>query len=404
MMFNRLAEATAHSRLAWSPAVALLGARQIGKTTLARQIAAQRPGSLYLDLESAADRARLERPDIFLRANRERLIVLDEIQHTPELFNELRGEIDADRRPGRFLILGSASFELLRQSQSLAGRLAIVDMAPLLLSEVHGRFEDIQTLWLRGGFPLSFGAASDDDSWHWRDAFVRHFLNTDLPGLGIRVDAETMRRFWRMVAHLHGQLFNASAVATSLGVSAPTVARYLDHLTSSLMLRRLEPYHANLGKRLVKSPKVYVRDSGLLHHLLGLRDVNDLLGHPSIGASWEGYVIEQICGLLGSQFGGQLGSDSLVSFYRTAAGAELDVVVETGQRRIGFEIKFSSAPKVTKGFWSACTDVGVSRAYVVAPVREGWPMADGVEVISPTALGSVLAAAPAAATGTRWSA
>ena len=384
-MFTRLAEATALSRLAWSPAVALLGARQIGKTTLARQIAAQHPGAIYLDLESAADRTRLARPDIFLRANREHLLVLDEIQNMPELFNELRGEIDADRRPGRFLILGSASFELLRQTQSLAGRLAIVDMAPLLLSEVHHRFEDVQTLWLRGGFPLSFGATSDDEAWHWRDAFVRHFLNTDLPGLGIRVDAETMRRFWRMVAHLHGQLFNASAIATSLGVSAPTVARYLDHLTSSLMLRRLEPYQANLGKRLVKSPKVYVRDSGLLHYLLGLRDVNDLLGHPSIGASWEGFVVEQVFG--------QLPAGAQVSFYRTAAGAELDLVVETGKQKLGFEIKFSSAPKVTKGFWSACTDVGVSRAYVVAPVLEGWPMAESVDVITPTALGAVLATA-----------
>ncbi len=384
-MFTRIAEATALSRLAWSPAVALLGARQIGKTTLARQIAAQHPGAIYLDLESAADRTRLARPDIFLRANREHLLVLDEIQNMPELFNELRGEIDADRRPGRFLILGSASFELLRQTQSLAGRLAIVDMAPLLLSEVHHRFEDVQTLWLRGGFPLSFGATSDDEAWHWRDAFVRHFLNTDLPGLGIRVDAETMRRFWRMVAHLHGQLFNASAIATSLGVSAPTVARYLDHLTSSLMLRRLKPYQANLGKRLVKSPKVYVRDSGLLHYLLGLRDVNDLLGHPSIGASWKGFVVEQVFG--------QLPAGAQVSFYRTAAGAELDLVVETGKQKLGFEIKFSSAPKVTKGFWSACTDVGVSRAYVVAPVLEGWPMAESVDVITPTALGAVLATA-----------
>lgn len=370
-------------RLAWSPAVALLGARQVGKTTLARRIAAERPGAIYLDLESAGDRARLGRPDIFLQANRDRLVVLDEIQNTPELFDELRGEIDADRRPGRFLVLGSASFELLRQSQSLAGRLAIVDMAPLLLSEVHRSFEAIQTLWLRGGFPPSYSAHDDGVSWHWREAFVRHFLHTDLPALGIRVDAEAMRRFWRMTAHLHGQLFNASAVATSLGVSAPTVARWLDHLLGSLMLRRLEPYHANLGKRLVKSPKVYVRDSGLLHHLLGLRDVNDLLGHPSIGASWEGFVVEQIFG--------QLGSDSSVSFFRTAAGAELDVVVETGRTKLGFEIKFSSAPKVTKGFWSACADVGVARAYVVAPVREGWPMAEGVEVISPADLPAVLA-------------
>jgi predicted AAA+ superfamily ATPase len=383
MMFEREAAAILRDRLGWSPAVALLGARQVGKTTLARRIAAERPGAIYLDLESAADRARLGRPDIFLRANRGRLVVLDEIQNTPELFDELRGEIDADRRPGRFLVLGSASFELLRQSQSLAGRLAIVDMAPLLLSEVHRSFDDIQTLWLRGGFPPSYGAPDDRASWHWREAFVRHFLHTDLPALGIRVDAEAMRRLWRMVAHLHGQLFNASAVAASLGVSAPTVARWLDHLLGSLMLRRLEPYHANLGKRLVKSPKVYVRDSGLLHHLLGLRDVNDLLGHPAIGASWEGFVVEQIFG--------HVGSDRSISFYRTAAGAELDVVVEIGRRKLGFEIKFSSAPKVTKGFWSACADVGVERAYVVAPVRERFPMAESVEVVSPVDLAALLA-------------
>jgi uncharacterized protein len=392
-MFTRIAEATTLSRLAWSPAVALLGARQIGKTTLARRIAAMHPGAIYLDLESAADRARLERPDIFLRANRERLLVLDEIQNAPELFNELRGEIDADRRPGRFLILGSASFELLRQSQSLAGRLAIVDMAPLLLSEVHQRFEDVQTLWLRGGFPLSFGATSDDEAWHWRDAFVRHFLNTDLPALSIRVDPETMRRFWRMVAHLHGQLFNASAIATSLGVSAPTVARYLDHLTSSLMLRRLEPYHANLGKRLVKAPKVYVRDSGLLHSLLGIGEVNDLLGHPVTGASWEGFCIEQICGLLPA--------DAQVSFYRTTAGAELDLLVDLGSRRLGFEIKFSSAPQLTRGFWQACGDLALERAYVVAPVEQGWSMKSAiackVQVVGPTALGTLLRQATAGA-------
>ena len=384
MMFDRHAADTLRQRLRWSPAVALLGARQVGKTTLARRVAGETPNSLYLDLENAGDRARLERPEIFLRANRERLIVLDEVQNAPGLFGALRGEIDADRRPGRFLVLGSASFELLRQSQSLAGRLAIVDMAPLLLAEVHARFEDMQTLWLRGGFPPSYTAADDDISWHWRDAFVRHLLNTDLPALGVRVDAQAMWRFWRMVAHLHGQLFNASAIATSLGVSAPTVARYLDHLTGSLMLRRLEPYRANLGKRLVKSPKVYVRDSGLLHHLLGLREVNDLLGHPAIGASWEGFVIEQIFGLLDD-------GAATVSFYRTAVGAELDLVVERGTRKIGFEIKFSSAPKVSRGFWTACADVGVAAAYVVAPVREGWPMAQGVDVISPTMLGEVLA-------------
>lgn len=374
-MFQRKSALEIRHQLGLSPAVAILGARQIGKTTLAKQIAAEFPDSIYLDLENAQARAKLDQADVFFEANRHRLVVLDEIQNIPELFSTMRGEIDADRRPGRFLILGSASFKLLQQSQSLAGRLALVDMAPLLLSEVHQSFEDIQTLWVRGGFPGSYTAPQDDASWLWRDAFVRHFLHTDLPALGINVEPELMRRFWRMVAHLHGQLFNASSIAASLGVSSPTVTRYLDHLVQSLMLRRLEPFHANLGKRLVKSPKIYVRDSGLLHYLLGMRNVHDLMGHPNTGASWEGFCIEQIYN--------HLPAGASVSFYRTAAGAELDVVVETGRETTGFEIKFSSAPKVSKGFWQACEDIGIHKAYVMAPVQEGWAMAKDVQVVSP---------------------
>ena len=374
-MFQRKSALEIRQQLGLSPAVAILGARQIGKTTLAKQIAAEFPDSIYLDLENAQARAKLDQADVFFEANRHRLVVLDEIQNAPELFSTMRGEIDADRRPGRFLILGSASFKLLQQSQSLAGRLALVDMAPLLLNEVHLSFQDIQTLWVRGGFPGSYTAPQDDASWLWRDAFVRHFLHTDLPALGINVEPELMRRFWRMVAHLHGQLFNASSIAASLGVSSPTVTRYLDHLVQSLMLRRLEPFHANLGKRLVKSPKIYVRDSGLLHYLLGMRNVHDLMGHPNTGASWEGFCIEQICN--------HLPTGASVSFYRTAAGAELDVVVETGRETTGFEIKFSSAPKVSKGFWQACEDIGVHQAYVMAPVQEGWAMAKDVQVVSP---------------------
>ena len=382
-MFKRICEDKLRQALGWSPAVAILGARQVGKTTLAQQIAALQPDALYLDLEQPQARARIEEPGMFFAANRNRLVVLDEIQNAPELFSVLRGEIDADRRPGRFLILGSASFKLLQQSQSLAGRLVLIDMAPLILPEVMAGFAGIPTLWLRGGFPGSYMALSDGDSWQWRDAFVRHFLNTDLPAaLGVALDPEQMRRFWRMTAHLHGQLFNASAFAASLGVSQPTAARYLDHLVQTLMLRRLEPYHANLGKRLVKSPKVYVRDSGLLHYLLNIRVQDDLLGHPSTGASWEGFAVEQICN--------QLPDGAIASFYRTAAGAELDLLVEIGSRKIAFEVKFSSAPKVTRGFWQACDDVGVDAAYVVAPVQTGWPMksrgAYPVQVIGPDQL------------------
>lgn len=377
-MFDRITAASLDAALARSPAVAVLGPRQVGKTTLARAAAAARPGSVYLDLETAADLARLADPARFLASRRDRLVVLDEVQNAPDLFGELRAEIDTDRRSGRFLILGSASFRLLRQSQTLAGRLSVVDMAPLLLAEVAARFEDIERLWVRGGFPGSFTAASEAGSWRWRQDFVRHFLNVDLAAFGIAVDPPSMGRLWRMLAHLHGQLLNASALSRSLGVSAPTVGRWIDHLVDALVLRRLEPFHANLGKRLVKSPKLYLRDSGLLHALLGVSDADALAGHPGAGASWEGFVIEQICA--------RLPAHVPVRFYRTAAGAELDLVIEAGATRIGIEAKLSSAPTVTKGFWQACEDVGVSQAWVVAPVREGWSIGDGVEVVSPLAL------------------
>ncbi|NBO14068.1 MAG: ATP-binding protein [Betaproteobacteria bacterium] len=383
-MFERLAATKIAEHLSWSPAVAILGPRQVGKTTLAQTFASDPQSAMYLDLDSASARARLTNPEAFFAANRHRLVVLDEIQNQPELLQELRGEIDQDRRPGRFLILGSASFKLLKQSQSLAGRLSLVDLSPLLASEAAPHFADLQTLWLRGGFPNSLLAPSDAASWDWRDAFIRHFLNTDLAQLGINVEPELMRRFWRMLAHQHGQLFNASSIAMSLGVASSTTTRYLDHLCNALVVRRLEPHHINIGKRLVKTPKVYVRDSGLLHSLLGIHEVNDLLGHPSTGASWEGLVIEQIAGHL--PVGAQL------SFYRTAAGAEMDVVVELGQKRMGFEVKFSSAPKVSKGFWQAKADLQLTHTHVVAPVQEGWPLQDDVSVIPVSEIPQRLAA------------
>lgn len=375
-MFERLALSKITEQMQWSPAVGILGPRQVGKTTLAKAVAKDSATSIYLDLDNPQALARLANPAAFFAANRQRLVVLDEIQNQPHILSELRGEIDEDRRPGRFLLLGSASFKLLRQSQSLAGRLSLVDMSPLMVSEVYQTFEDIQTLWLRGGFPNSYLAKTANASWDWRIALIRHFLNTDMPALGINVAPQLMHRFWRMVAHLHGQMFNASAIAASLGISATTTGRYLDHLCDTLMVRRLEPYFVNLGKRLVKTPKVYVRDSGLLHSLLGQKEVNDLLGHPGTGASWEGFVVEQIAS--------HLPAGASMTFYRTAAGAELDVVVELGGRKLGFEVKFSSAPKVTKGFWQACEDVGVDAAYIVAPVQSGWPMQENVEVIGVT--------------------
>jgi predicted AAA+ superfamily ATPase len=372
-MFSRIAQPELTTALTWSPAVAILGPRQIGKTTLARALLETHPNALYLDLESPQDRAALGDGPLFLQAHADRLIILDEVQHTPELFSVLRGEIDRARRPGRFVLLGSASFELLRQSQSLAGRLSLIDMFPLLVDEVGSDLSTLQSLWLRGGFPPSFTALNEQASWRWREAFIRHLLHTDLPALGLRVDATSLSRFWRMLAHVHGQLFNASAVANSLDVSAPTVNRWLDHMVGALLIRKLEPFHTNLGKRLVKSHKVYVRDSGLLHSLLGLTSVADLQGHPIAGASWEGFVIDHIAA--------HLPAGASMSFYRTAAGAELDVVVEVGQKRIGFEIKFSVAPKVSKGFWQSLQDVRPHQTFIVAPVDQRWPFADGVEVI-----------------------
>jgi predicted AAA+ superfamily ATPase len=394
--FKRTLQETASELLTFSPGIVLLGPRQVGKTTLAKAIASNNPGAISLDLQLAGDREKLTPGSGFLQAHRDRLVVLDEVQSVPEVFTQLRPEIDAQRTPGRFLLLGSASGKLLQQSsESLAGRVSYLELAPLQLSEVADSDLDAQTalltlqkLWLRGGFPVSYAAPSDALSFGWRTDFVSTFLNRDIRELGVNVPAQTLHRFWRMTAHLHGQLFNASSIAASLGgLSHTTVTRYLDSLVDTMMLRRLEPHFVNTGKRLVKSPKVYVRDTGLLHALLNVPDVSSLIGHPQAGHSWEGMMVEHICALVPK------GGD--VSFYRTAAGAELDVVVELGSKKYGFEIKFSSAPTVTKGFWQACQDVGVHHAYVLAPVTQGWPMKSAaghsVDVISPLQLPWALA-------------
>ena len=388
----------ATEQLAFSPAIVLLGPRQVGKTTLAKTMAQGYPGALSLDLQLAGDREKLVAGSGFLQAHRDKLVVLDEVQYVPEVFAQLRPEIDALRRPGRFLLLGSASGKLLQQSsESLAGRVSYLELTPLQVREVMRSdpkadaeldLLTLQKLWLRGGFPVSYTAPTDALSFSWRTDFISTFLNRDIREFGVNVPAQTLHRFWRMTAHLHGQLFNASSIAASLGgISHTTVGRYLDSLVDTMMLRRLEPHFVNVGKRLVKSPKVYVRDCGLLHALLNIPDVNSLIGHPMAGHSWEGLMVEQICALVPK------GAD--VSFYRTAAGAELDVVVELGSKKYGFEIKFSSAPKVTKGFWQACHDVGVHHAYVVAPVAQGWAMKStesySVDVITPAQLPWALA-------------
>lgn len=382
MIYRKLLHSIQHS-LNDFPAVVLLGPRQVGKTTLAKIVANARTDTLYLDLERPSDLAKLSDPELFLSRHAKQLVVLDEIQRHPELFAVLRSLIDENRSPGRFLLLGSAATELLRQSsESLAGRIVFHELAPFDVSETQPTHAELQNFWLRGGYPLSWLAKSDATSFAWRTSFIATHLERDIPSLGIRVPSTTLHRFWQMLAHLHGQLWNASRLAAGFGVSAPTVAHYLDILEATYMLRRLPPLQANLGKRLVKSPKVYLRDSGLLHALLGIESLNDLAGHPVLGASWEGWVLEQIAQLIGAQW--------QLSFYRTASGAEMDVVAERGTKKIGFEIKFSSAPKPSKGFWSAMSDLQLAHAYVIAPVQSGYPLARNVDVVPAAELAALL--------------
>lgn len=377
MMINRHLYPSLVKSLRRFPVVALVGPRQVGKTTLAKQLAAS--GSIkaiYIDLEKPSDLAKLSEPELYLQSHADKLIILDEIQRMPELFAVLRALVDSKRRAGRFLLLGSASPQLLRQaSESLAGRIVYHELTPFLLGEVKTDSKTRQRLWFRGGFPGSFLAGSEDAAEAWREAFIRTYLERDIPQLGIRIPSMSLRRFWEMLAHSHGQLWNASKIAASLGVSAPTVRHYLDILQETYIARLIEPYHANLKKRLVKSPKVYVRDSGLLHSLLRLPHPEDLYGHPAVGASWEGWVIEQILALTPANW--------RHSFYRSAAGAEIDLLLERPGRKppIAIEIKFTSAPKPSKGFWSALADLGNVHGYIVCACEENYPLANKVSAL-----------------------
>ena len=334
--------------------------------------------ALYLDLESPSDLARLSDPELYLQRQRGRLVILDEVQRFPELFGLLRGLIDANRlaghRSGQFLLLGSASIDLMRQSsESLAGRIAYLELAGLNLLEVG--HTALETLWNRGGFPDSYRASSDAQSAMWRAQFLRTYLERDIPQLGPRIPAETLRRFWTMLAHSQGGLLNAASLGRSLGVDGKTIRHYLDLLVDLLLVRQIQPLLANPGKRLVKSPKIYVRDSGLVHTLLGLDNLDMVLSHPIAGSSWEGFVIETLLNLLPQRAQGW--------FYRTAGGAELDLVIQwpTGERW-AVEIKRSSSPKLSRGFHEARADVKPTRCFVVAPITSSYPLAEGVEAIS----------------------
>jgi hypothetical protein len=359
-----------------NPAVALLGPRQVGKTTLAHEIGETRP-SIYLDLESSADRRRLTDPEAYLAAHEDELVILDEVHRAPELFQQLRGLIDRGRRKGRgngrFLLLGSASVDLLQQAgETLAGRISYLELGPFDALEIPAASIDI--LWARGGFPSSYLASSDPASFRWRQDFIRTYLEREIPQFGPRIPAETLRRLWTMLAHNQGELLNSANLARALSVDGKTVARYLDLLVDLLLVRRLPPWHRNAGKRLVKSPKVYVRDSGIVHALLRLPTHDDVLSHQVAGGSWEGMVVESILAAAPE------GTDA--AFYRTAAGAELDLVLTLpGDELWAIEIKRGSAPKLERGFHHACADLNPARRFVVYNGSEAFPLNADTEAV-----------------------
>jgi len=362
------------------PAVALLGARQVGKTTLAQMIAQSRE-SIYLDLESSADLVKLSDPAPYLSRHSDKLIILDEIQRAPDLFMVLRGLIDQNRRAGRkaeqFLLLGSASMGLLRQSgESLAGRISYIEMTGFNLLEVPAENPaDIHRLWLRGGFPESYLAQTNAFGLAWLEDLIRTYLERDIPQLGFRISATRLRRLWTMLAHMQGENVNFSTLAANLEVDSKTVSRYIDILVDLLLVRRLEPWHVNVKKRLVKSPRFYVRDSGILHRLLDITDYDALLSNPVLGKSWEGFVIENILSILPATIGAY--------FYRTAAGAEIDLVLKISSTEIwAIEIKSGSAPKIKPGFYTACEDVRATHRYIVYGGDDEFPVKHNVTMIS----------------------
>jgi predicted AAA+ superfamily ATPase len=388
-MIQRSALKTVSNALARQAAVAIIGPRQVGKTTLALEVAQGR-NALYLDLESPRDRAKLADPELFLGSYEDRLVILDEIHRMPEIFQTLRGLIDQGRRrghrTGRFLILGSASVDLLRQSgESLAGRIEYVDLNPLDVIEAAPDLKAVNRLWLRGGFPDSFLAASEADSFAMRVNFIRTYLERDVPQFGPRIPAETLGRLWTMLAHSQGTLLNASKLAAGLSISAPTVVRYVDLLVDLLLVRRLTPFHSNTGKRMVKAPKIFVRDSGLVHALLGIEDANALAGHPVVGTSWEGFVIENLMAAVPAR--------TNASFYRTAAGAEIDLLLELrGNHGLwAIEIKRGLAPRLERGFHAAREDIKPQRSFVVYAGEERYPIGKDIEAIGVKELTGMLA-------------
>lgn len=353
------------------PAVALLGPRQVGKTTLAYDLLKTRK-AIYLDLESPRDLNKLSDPELYLNQHRDKLVILDEVHRIPEIFRILRGLIDQNKRDnithGSYLLLGSASIELLQQSgESLAGRIAFINLFPFNLSEVGVNLNSLNNLWLRGGFPDSYLAKNDSTSLRWRENFITTYLERDIPQFGPRIAQETLRRFWTMLAYEQAGIINASKFGRNLGVDSKTIANYLDLLVDLLLVRRLQPWHKNIGKRLVKSPKIYVRDTGIAHALLNIQSYDQLLSHPTVGSSWEAFVVENVLSVIPQ------GAEA--SFYRSSGGSEIDLVISKNNDVLAIEIKKSLAPKVEKGFYYGCEDIGATQKYVVYPGDDKYPLA-----------------------------
>ena len=370
---SRSAESAVKQFLSIFPAVAILGARQCGKSTMIKMMSGNLSSFLYLDLQNPDDFNKLSEPMLFFEANRKSTICLDEIQQTPDLFSVLRSVIDKDRYPGRFILLGSASKELIQKtSETLAGRVGFINLTPFTADELQVDY-NLHHHWFRGGFPESYLAENDVNAGFWLDNFIRTFVERDIPQLGFQTPALQIRRFMMMCAHNQGQLLNSSKLGEALGVTHPTVRRYLDMTEQTFIMRCLPPYESNVKKRLVKSPRVYIRDSGILHKLLQIPDFNGLMGHPVLGASWEGFVIENII----SRF-----PDFEYFFYRTSSGNELDLVIQTPTKRIAVECKASTAPQLSKGNWEAISDVKPDETFVIAPISDRYYLKEKIVAIN----------------------
>jgi len=369
---QRRTENTVKQYLTVFPAIVILGPRQCGKSTLIKMMSGNLPSFLYLDLQNLDDLNKLSAPMMFFEANRKVTICLDEIQQTPDLFSILRSVIDKDRYPGRFILLGSASRDLVQKtSETLAGRAGFIHLAPFTADELHDNY-NLHRHWFRGGFPESYLAESDLNAGIWLDNFIRTFVERDIPQLGFQTPAMQIRRFMMMCAHNQGQLLNSSKLGEALGVTHPTIRRYLDMMEQTFIMRSLPPFETNIKKRLVKSPKVFIRDSGILHKLLQIPDFNDLMGHPVLGASWEGFVIENII----SRF-----PNYEFFFYRTSSGNEMDLVIQTPSKRIAVECKASTTPQLSKGNWEAIADVQPDEVFVIAPIADRYYLHEKVVAI-----------------------